>query len=220
MGGFGSGRHRYARTPTVEECRHLEANKLADVVDAPVGSYVDLTWSETAKIRAYVENSDDGAHAEALRLTYTTRPDSEDATEYEYRVRFDYTEPHFGGVRPWFLCPECGDRRGKLYLPPRRKTFACRECFDLAYQSSRSSGNETKRAEQRYRKAFAKADAEDRRPHPNNPPYWPTRPKGMHGETFAELCADVKDASQEWDKAVDRQMRAMLDRLESTRSLL
>lgn len=56
---------------------------------------------------------------------------------------------------------------------------------------SNSSGIEWKR-EQR-----AKADAENRWPHPNNAPYYPDWPKWMHGETLADLVADVEDARRE-----------------------
>jgi hypothetical protein len=237
MGGFGSGRHEYARTPTVEECRHLEANDFTDVVDQPGRSLV-LRWGEEdtgSTIRAVMlpERSpedhpavdgpphDDAdsqntlmtepERAEAIRLSYTMTPPGGEARELSYRVPLEYTEPNFGGVRPWFRCPKCGDRVGKLYLPPRGGRFLCRECHDLGYQSSRSSGNELERAEQRYRKAFAKADAENRRPHPNNAPYFPERPKGMHHDTFEDLADDVEAARREWHQEMDSRVRELVD---------
>jgi len=48
-------------------------------------------------------------------------------------------------VRWWFSCPrvldgeECGRRVGKLYRPPGSRTFACRHCLDLTYQSCQRS---------------------------------------------------------------------------------
>jgi hypothetical protein len=60
------------------------------------------------------------------------------------------------------------------------------------------------RAEQRYRKAFAKADAENRRPHPNNAPYFPERPTGMHHDTFEDLVDDVQAARREWTAAMEK----------------
>jgi hypothetical protein len=48
------------------------------------------------------------------------------------------TPLRFGGVRWWFLCPDCSRRCAKLYLPPRRD-FACRHCHDLTYRSCNSS---------------------------------------------------------------------------------
>jgi ribosome-binding protein aMBF1 (putative translation factor) len=101
---------------------------------------------------------------------------------------------------------------GKLYLPiyTNGDRFLCRECYDLGYRSSRNSGNELERAEQRYRKAFAKADAEDRRPHPNNLPYTPDRPKGTHRDTFADLVEDVREAKREWREEMDSRTRDLL----------
>lgn len=211
MGGFGSGRDTYARTPTVEVCSHLESDVFSDMVDDPDVSHVDLKWSDTRQIRAFVEHAEGGEYADAVRLTYTVRPESDDAREYEYRVALDYTECNFGGVRPWFRCPQCGTRRGKLYLPPRRERFACRECYELGYQSSRSSGNDLERAEQRYRKAFATADKDGRHRHPESlaSPIFPEKPKGMHQETFDELMQDVEDAREEWYETFNARLRAM-----------
>lgn len=208
MGGFGSGRREYASTPTVEACHSLSANELTEYTDTDAGT-LTVKWGENTRIRAVIENDDDGEHVDALRFRYTARPDTDDATEYEYRVLVEYTEPHLGGVRPWFRCPSCGTRREKLYLPPRREKFACRECHELVYQSSRSSGNEIDRARQRYKKAFARADAENRAPHPNNAPYLPDRPKGMHHDTFEDLLADVREARREHERAFMERMREL-----------
>jgi hypothetical protein len=250
MGGLGSGRREYATTPTVAECRTLDADTLTEYVDVDpaADAHLDLRWGENTEIRAYLEHGDRDAGGtttdtdeidteagtddvdqdgdrdtdqdqdlvDALRLVYTTRPDTDDATRHEYHVPVEYTEPHFGGVRPWFACPGCGSRRRKLYLPPRREVFACRECYDLGYRSSRTSGDDVERAEQRYRNAFAKADAESRRPHPNNLPAFPERPKGMHQDTFEDLVADVEAAREEWDRAFHRKLADMTARLETT----
>lgn len=207
MGGFGSGRHNYAGTPTVEECRHLESNEFTDVIDAPDGTGGTLSWGDDGDtLRFNIENDEEDEHADAVRLTYyITR--GEETQEYDYRVRFDYTTCHFGGVRPWFLCPECGERRGKLYRPLEAPAFACRECYDLGYTSSRVSGTHLEEPLWRYRQAFAKADAKGRRPHPENLPYSPERPKGMHADTFEELLEDVRRAREEWDDAVFAGMR-------------
>jgi len=162
-------------------------------------------------------DADTDERATAVYLHYTiTNTRTEESREVSYLVPLEYTECNFGGVRPWFRCPTdaggCGRRVGKLYHPPGRDRYLCRECHDLGYQSSRSSGNAFERAGQRYRKAFAKADAEDRRPHPNNPPYRPDKPKGMHWDTFDDLLADVRDAREEWVERAEEQMRALLEK--------
>lgn len=92
--------------------------------------------------------------------------------------------------------------------------FACRDCYDPGYLTSRRSGDVLKQAELRYQRAFRKADATDRRPHPNNASQWPTKPKGMHCETFADLLADMEDARDERERAFDQRLREMADPLD------
>lgn len=229
MGGWGSGRREYATTPTVEECRAVDMDNVKEVTerlnetgrlywgdqDDPDANY--LAW-RTEGIREI----DGEERAERIRFVYTTTHyPSEESRDVNYTVRFDYTEPNYGGVRPWFVCPECDTRRRKLYLPPRRGAgrYLCRECYDLGYRSSRTSGNKMERAEQRYRKAFAKADAENRRPHPNNRPHTPTRPKGMHQETFEELKWQVTLAEMEWSEEMRKKTNQLLDHLDADRRL-
>lgn len=59
-------------------------------------------------------------------------------------VRLTATRPHFsrGGMRWWFLCPGCGARVGRLYLPgrgPAVREFKCRACHNLSYESAQTS---------------------------------------------------------------------------------
>jgi hypothetical protein len=44
---------------------------------------------------------------------------------------------HFGGGRPWFTCPHCQRRVGKLYCCNRGSYSACRICYQLRYASQR-----------------------------------------------------------------------------------
>ena len=219
MGGYGSGRNEYATTPTVEECRRLDVDKLKEFTEQP-GANGPVWWGDRedpdATLAVFSEGESDTVDERAarLRLSYTiTDPRTDEQAEYDYPIRLEYTECHFGGYRPWFRCPKCTDRRRKLYLPPRGGDgrYLCRECYDLGYTSSRRSGNDLKEAELRYRRAFAKADKDNRRPHPNRnePPYFPERPKGMHGDTFEELLADVREAREEWDRAHMAQLREL-----------
>jgi hypothetical protein len=53
-----------------------------------------------------------------------------------FTVRLTTTPQHLGGYRLWFLCPQCGKRKAKLYVrlyqfPP----VACRTCHGLTYYS-------------------------------------------------------------------------------------
>lgn len=73
-------------------------------------------------------------------------------------------ECNFGGERPWFRCPgvvdgeHCNWRVAKLYRPPRGDLYLCRHCYNLGYTTSRTSGDQLKQAELRYRPTYAKLD--------------------------------------------------------------
>jgi len=52
------------------------------------------------------------------------------------RVHFETTFQPLGGLRWWFLCPRCGNRRAKLYIRiSAHFPIACRECHRLRYTS-------------------------------------------------------------------------------------
>src|SRR5215469_1867462 len=56
----------------------------------------------------------------------------------ELSVRLTWTACNYGGQRPWFVCPAsgCGRRVAVLY---GNGIFACRHCFQLAYESQRET---------------------------------------------------------------------------------
>ncbi len=47
MGGLGSGRYDYATTPTIGACRHLNIDRLTDLVTSP-GESATLWWGPRA----------------------------------------------------------------------------------------------------------------------------------------------------------------------------
>jgi hypothetical protein len=50
-------------------------------------------------------------------------------------ISLQWTPCHFGGERPWLVCPQCGARRLRLY--GLGAEFRCRGCLGLAYWSQR-----------------------------------------------------------------------------------
>jgi hypothetical protein len=93
------------------------------------------------------------------------------------RVTVVRTACHYGGARPWFLCPYCGRRVAILYL---WNVPQCRRCARLVYSSQ--SLDALARSWRRTGKIEArlKGDAEE----------WDyTRPKGMRQATFERLVA-------------------------------
>ena len=220
MGGLGSGRQRYATTPTVGQCTTLSISSIDAFTEAS-GLSGSISWGdesdkEAGKMLMHVSSEGDSNTADGrpsrLRLQYHTEDTAtgDVLDEYDYYVQLDYTECNFGGFRPWFNCPDCGERVAKLYLPPGCYRFACRECYELGYNTSRSSGDEIYMAELRYKRAFAKADKDSRWVHPNAIAGLPERPKGMHHSTFDELMQDVWDALDEWDEAFQKRSRQLM----------
>ena len=65
--------------------------------------------------------------------------------EYSVRIRLTETRCHFGGSRRWLVCPGCGRRVGKVYLPTNLycrgeqvQRWLCRHCHRLTYEQRRS----------------------------------------------------------------------------------
>lgn len=93
---------------------------------------------------------------------------------------FDYSDCHFGGVRQWFSCPQCGNQVAVIYA----RHFACRQCLNLVYESQRE--NPFLRSIRRWEKTVKKLGG-DR---------WttgiPDRPKGMHWRTYFRLISEAQ----------------------------
>ena len=213
MGGIGSGRREYADRFTVEESTTLCVNNFVEFSKHP-DAEATLRWGDGDSENQIFVSAEgtaglDGAdRVGRIRLKYETQNEQtgEVLDEHDYTILFDYTGCHLGGVRPWFNCPRCRDRVAKLYMPPTSFRFKCRECHDLAYYSTRVSGNPMDEARVRYKRAFSKADKENRTPHPENYPYFPERPKGMHHDTFDELRQEVEEARDAWDDAMNAKL--------------
>lgn len=211
MGGFGSGRTSSA--PTVRQCRALDVNRLSDAL-ATAGRVYTVRWgdpeddSPTIGLRTIGSTEPDVEHAVAAMLVYTTSRPGGDGTDHRVRVDVEWQSCHFGGERPWWRCPACGDRRGKLYLPPRRRRFRCRECYDLGYATARASGDAIKTARLRYERVYEKLAGE--RKHPNAlDARTPEKPTGMHYSTYFDLLDDLEDARREWDAAMSTRLRSL-----------
>src|SRR5262245_54889772 len=54
----------------------------------------------------------------------------------DFQIKIQRTWCNYGGTRPWFLCPKCGDRRAVLY-DVNASEFGCRRCLDLHYTSDK-----------------------------------------------------------------------------------
>ena len=146
-----------------------------------------------------------------MRLHYTTtRWHDGSKVASDYRVSLTTTQPHFGGVRWWFICPLSGRRTRTLYLPNGATRFASRQAYRLPYQSQRDSRLDRSHNRQRrlYRKLGASYASFDE--------IVPKRPKGMRHKTYARIEAQLEDAFAMHDiiwAAGARRILARYDRL-------
>ncbi|MHB1157676.1 MAG: hypothetical protein ACYC26_12685 [Phycisphaerales bacterium] len=142
----GSGRYWGCNTKaTVENCYALDINWMVregmfDGSGWPSGL---IRWSNshTGEQTSSVGYAID-IPQRRLHLQYRRVRDNEDM---DYNIPLTTSALPWGGVRWWFVCPlscngrYCGGRVSKLYLPPGRRFYGCRRCYDLTYESCRES---------------------------------------------------------------------------------
>lgn len=92
-------------------------------------------------------------------------------------VPIEWEPCRFGGSRPWFLCPCCGNRRAVLYVV--HDVAMCVRCGRISYSTQALSKFD--RSWHRTRKIEARLGCAD------SQCMLPTKPKGMHWDTFSRL---------------------------------
>lgn len=101
------------------------------------------------------------------------------------KVHLTYTTCNYGGRRPWFICPACGIRVGKLYF--LKELFRCRHCHRLTYLSCQSSRNRVMQTLLSSRRIKQKLLHKGLL---NSNYRLIARPKGMHFSTYHKLRKD------------------------------
>lgn len=136
MGGLGSGRS--STRSLVEHSLTIDLPLLmrrGRLKDGQRGRFVIRNLSNGEYIIAFHDLRDpDEAW---LELNYRQFIRADVQPEVAQYIPLTFTVPHFGGRRWWMICPYCGQRVAKLYLPPGGDTFACREEWQLVYESQR-----------------------------------------------------------------------------------
>lgn len=134
MGGYGSGRTSYKRK--AEECRSIDVNRLHREGRLRAGRRGSWAWSRNGEdLGAITMLASEGA----LTLDYRVREYGNDWEGVTQPIRLTHTDCHYGGQRPYFICPGvrggklCARRVGKLFMG--QKYFLCRHCNNLAYAS-------------------------------------------------------------------------------------
>jgi hypothetical protein len=133
----GRGRwYRWDSKKTVGDFLCFDVVQVANGIDLDRAGMYGWTWSWSAAWgeARYASISFDVVPGRGLRLRYTHNGEDVDP----YWVGITYTDPHYGGKRPWFVCPntKCNRRVRKLY---GGMYFLCRTCHDLTYKVCQSS---------------------------------------------------------------------------------
>ena len=128
---------------TVEDCYVLAVAQLArqgPLRDGARGTCHCTRDAETVRVDwAVKENTYRDKYRqyrdELLHLRYTyPRGDGSETTDSHW-LFLERTWHAASGQWVWFNCPGCGERVGKLYLPPWGGRFWCRTCHRLSYLS-------------------------------------------------------------------------------------
>lgn len=132
MGGLGSGRHRNPNAKqTTAGVPALDIRMLKRQDALAPGHAFEWQWFRRQREVAKVQIS-----AEHEGLLVTPELPDESSTAAPIYINLEWTPCHLGGERPWFSCPECGQRCALLYLNPH---LACRECHQLVYNCQRET---------------------------------------------------------------------------------
>lgn len=128
-------------------------------------------------------------------------------SKQSHTVNLTWTRCNYGGQRPWFVCPRCGQRAGVLYLKALR--IACRTCHNLTYAMSQSSHLE--RPTIQNQRLCRRLGAPGQNFMGATLP--PIKPKGMHWRTYSKLCGRIAENDRKRQSIVLGEMRALLRRL-------
>jgi hypothetical protein len=121
-------------------------------------------------------NIDMRFHSDHVVLTDVTDP----ARPCAVSVSLARTACHYGGTRPWFERPSCGQRCAKLHL--HRGRFLCRRCHGLGYRRQLEASAERPRLiAQRIRRSLG-GSADLSLP-------FPAKPAPMHWRTYYRIRA-------------------------------
>jgi len=184
MGGQGSGRYYRSSKYTTDELKCLDVNWLKRQGMLSPGRWSTVSWSrngeQTGQISVRAEENN-------ISLEYNWRYGGDDWERVLETVRLNWTTCYFGGCRPWFVCPNCFRRVGKLYAAG--KYFCCRLCYGLAYESQREAAyDRLARKSRNIRKRLGSSTS-------LFDPF-PSKPKGMHWKTYHRLRREAEVAEE------------------------
>lgn len=189
-GGSRYGAGRPGWRVKAEHCYSLDVRRLAAEKMLRAGAWV-WQWrnSDSGEVTASISIY---GGADALRLAY--RVNGRDAEQW---VGIERSACGYGGSRPWFRCPGCGQRVAKLYLLQSR--FACRHCQRLTYASR--CEDEAARLWRRHGKLARKLGPEL------------ARPRYMHRMTYERIGQAIIDMDDRREAALAELFARLLPHL-------
>ena len=176
MGGYGSGGWNATGRPTTADVLRLDVNQLNKAGALRAGFSGTCRWH----VRGEVETVSLTTRTDRITLSIPGAVDE---------VLVTWEDCRFGGRRPFFCCPGCGERTLHLY---RLGHFRCRACHDLSYPSQRE--RESDRAQRKANRIRRRLGGE---------PGWHQfvpRPKGMHRRTYQRLVTEIVKADAVTDQ--------------------
>lgn len=174
MGGYGSGGWNASGRPTTEDLLRIDVNRWNRQGRLRDGAWWVLHWRQGGN--EYL------AEARCRRDVIEIRQILPVSGQVDAMMVI-WEACRFGGRRPFFICPGCGDHVLHLY---RYGSFQCRKCHALTYasQRERESDRAQRRAGKIRRRLGGKAGWENFVP----------RPKGMHARTYERLTDRIGEA--------------------------
>jgi hypothetical protein len=124
------GRPPYGARAAAESCKSIDVRRWHRKGLLAPGQRFTNSWTFGDERSGSIKVS---TERDAVVLMYQTSDGlATDWKSINQRVPITWTNLHFGGRRPWFIC-YCGRRVAVLY--GLRDYFACRHCHGLAYES-------------------------------------------------------------------------------------
>jgi hypothetical protein len=126
-----------------------------------------------------------------VRLTYRVRMPRKRWQNLDQEVSLVWDSCRYGGRRPWFLCPHCGQSVAVLYLGGRSISFCCRQCAGLKYRSQ--DGGTRLRLMRKAEKIRSRLGG--------SPSVWipfPDKPRTMRWSRYLRLRETAERAEEEW----------------------
>lgn len=121
----------------------------------------------------------------SLEISWTVGEQTVGEQKVRQSIALAWTACHYGGHRPWLVCPGCGRRVVVVYRAG--PDFRCRRCYGLGYQSQGEGEQDH---------WFSKAHRiRERLGVVGSLTLHPPRPKGMHLMTYYRLWYELIEAT-------------------------